>query len=962
MTVEVYIGKEFRYGQERRAFGEFVQDMLNRYGDSDELYFIAAELDANAAAIDLLLLHSKGLIICDLKYLSAADGPNAARVHLQCKQNGPWIYRLPEGKECPLGGHGKHDSPYQQLFRFRHEFADWLSARSRKIFGNSWTHGNALDHISAWSVITPGFDGSIEDMDLPWGEIRDDHGWYKILPLGSLAWEFNCAVDLRIEYSESQLRTLLAELGVTRCETLETILPVALPAGNGFFSSPHVCHNLIDREPERELLSQYLEDSTTSVVSICGLGGTGKTMLAAWAAETAQLCGRKVYWVDCSEKEVTDESFLAAVAGSLHSPQAASFLLDKERYRLEDRMQAAVDVLSRESALLVFNDFHKVSRTHGIDRFLNHLVLHSKKVKVLLATRDYETCLDNPAWRPGAAREIQMGGLPVEAIPHFIAADLGTEPDEDRCNMVYERTSGNPYAMRLVTALVRKYGWSAPVSELPLFNATQIQDAARWFSSLLETVSPNAQQLAMRLSVCRTDLSDELIAFLWHDPKSAAELTFELLQHAVLQRVETPEGNAAGLYSTHEFLREYLYAQLRDDKRSKVHLDAARYYIHRAGQAGDALTRADAYLEAVYHYERTQSWKEVQEYAGQAFELFSSAGDWDRADSTARKGLEAARFLKDDLGLCRWLVEIAARQQEVDQVKESDKSLQEAEACLGRLAAKSTAPSRHSAANEQVLQALEARIYLLKGRLAYIFSDFGQANACFDHALEAARQVGDRRLEAESLLRIGRIERQKAQYERAEQHFLEANALGEEIGDFTIRVESTSHLGLLARKRGERAAARAHFQEAYQLAVEAGDEKAREINLSLLGDLAKRENDYERAEQIFRECLEVSRGLGGGTGIRVNLGQLAETLIYRGKFSEAETLLEEADARSNEVNDGIGIAWTLRRKGLLLKAQGQMGEGNRLILQGIEKLEEIGNRDYIEDFRKALGPVRISVD
>jgi tetratricopeptide (TPR) repeat protein len=962
MTVEVYIGKEFRYGQERRAFGEFVQDMLNRYGDSDELYFIAAELDANAAAIDILLLHAKGLILCDLKYLSAVNTATAARVHLQCKQNGPWIYRLPEGKECLLGGHGKHDSPYQQLFRFRHEFADWLSERSRKIFGNFWTHGNALDHISAWSVISPGFDGSLDDMDLPWEEIRDNHGWYKILPLGSLAWEFNCAVDLHIQYSETQLRAILTELGVTRCEALETILPVAAPAGNGFFSSPHVCHALIDREPEREQLVQYLEDSTTSVLSLRGLGGTGKTMLAAWAAEAAQARGRKVFWVDCSEKEVTDESFLAAVAGGLHSPQAAGFILDKDRYPLENRMQAAVDVLTKEPVLLVFNDFHKVSRTHGIDRFLSHLVLHSKKVKVLLATRDYESCLDNPAWRPGAAREIRLGGLPVEAISAYIAADLGSEPDEAHCSLVYERTSGNPYAMRLVTALVRKYGWSAPVGELPLFNATQVQDAARWFSSLLETVSPDAQQLAMRLSVCRTDLSDGLIAFLWHDPKKAAELTFELLQHTLLQRVETPEGIEAGLYSTHEFIRDYLYAQLRDEKRTKVHLDAARYYLHCAGQDGDALTRAEEYLEAVYHFEKTQTWKEVQESAGQAFELFSAAGDWDRADSAARSGLQAAQILKDDLGLCRWLVEIAARQQDLDQLKESGKNLQEAEACLARLALKPAAQSNPMAGRGLDVRSLEARIFLLKGRLAYLTSDFADANVCFDRALEVARQVGDRLLEAESLLRIGRIERQKAQYDRAEQHFIEASALGEEIDDFTIRAESTSHLGLLARKRGNLGAARTYFQTAYQLAVAAGDEKAREINLSLLGDLAKRENDYEQAEQIFRECLEVSRSLGGGTGIRVNLGQLAETLIYRGKFAEAQQLLDEAAARSSEVNDGIGIAWTLRRKGLLLKAQGQMGEGNRLILQGIEKLEEIGNCDYVEDFRKALGPVRISKD
>jgi hypothetical protein len=86
----------------------------------------------------------------------------------------------------------------------------------------------------------------------------------------------------------------------------------------------------------------------------------------------------------------------------------------------------------------------------------------------------------------------------------------------------------------------------------------------------------------MRLSVCRTDLSDDLIAFLWHDPKSAGELTFDLLQHRVLQKVEAADREEAGIYTTHEFIRDYLYDQLKEEKRIKAHAEQIADELRKA--------------------------------------------------------------------------------------------------------------------------------------------------------------------------------------------------------------------------------------------------------------------------------------------------------------------------------------------------------------------------------------------
>lgn len=949
MTVEVYKGTGYRNGQERRAFGEFVQDMLNSYGDSDELFFIIGELKANAGSMDLLLLHSKAIIIADYKELTAAASEDGEKIHLRCKQNGPWQYILGNGSIKSVGGTSKHDSPYDQLFRIRHEFADWLADRSGKIFGDSITHDRALDRLSAWAIICPAFDGDLSDLDLPWDEIKSHHNWFKVFSEKRLAWEFNCAIDYQHHYSEVQLREIILQLGVTRCDLAE-ILPVPPPHRDGFIKDPPVCRGLIDRIPEKEILLSLLDDGLVRVISIRGLGGVGKTFLAAWMVAESQKKDWRVYWVDCAEKDVTDESFLAAVAGELQSRTSANYILDKEHYSLNDRLQAAVEMLSKRSTLIFFDNFQKVSHTKSVDTLLSYIVQHSEEIKIVLMTRDRPVCLENPRWYPGASRDVLVQGFPYEFVHEFMAADLGESLSPEQCRMVFDRTSGNPYAMRLLISLVQKYSWGERVNELPLFNGTNTNETEQWFASLLDTISDKGKELAFKLSVCRLDLTDGLIKQIHHNPDDVEELMIEIRNSQIVQEV-----GSDGRYAFHEFIRDYLYERLNVDRKRKAHEDAGKYYEHAGAISADEITKAEYYNEAVYHFEKADKLDDVLRISCIAFELFLNSGDWDRAKGIASIGLRSAQGNREAIQIGFWLTQIASWELDHDQFADAGKHLHEALKNLPKVDHKTPEAKRIE------IQRLNAQIYLQKGRLAYYQADFSEAADHFDQALELAKLTGDPELEAESLVRIGRIERQKAQYERAEQHFKEASVIAETIQDPTLLIESISHMGLLARKRGDFQAAQQSFELAYQKSVEANDRRAIEINLSLLGDLARRSGDYRQAEKIFRECLGISRILGNGLGIRINLGQLAESLIYLGEYQEAEQLLGEVQQRCEKVGDGVGIAWTYRRQGLLLKVQGEIDGGNQLIQKGIAKLVEIGNEDYLEDFHKALGPIQLGL-
>ena len=945
MTVEFYLGRLFCHGHERRALGLFARDLLHKFEQSDGLYMVICEVDAGAAAMDLLLLSPRSLIIADLKQLTAARPDQAGQIHLSGKQNGQWLYRLPEDVGLkPMGGEaGRNKNPYKQLEQMRYNFADWLADHSRSILGEVWTRTQALDHLKAWVAISPGFDGDTSDLDLPWNEIYDKFDWFKVLPLKDLAWEFHCTTNLRHEFTERQLRELVTQLGATRVEHLGSILPDDFPDDlppappSTLFTRPPLVKTFIDRQDKLAELVEAMTDPLVSFACVKGLGGMGKSHLVAAAVPAIEKQGWSVRWVACAEKDLTLESFLAAVAAEMPDSARANLIIDKEGYTLLDRLDAALDFLEDFGLVLICDDFQRVADPQGLDPLFRRILARSERLKVIFISRDHPLFLDGPHCPPGSAREIILNGLEKRYMRDYFQVDGQLEIEED---LVYERTEGNPYAMGLFRPLVRKYGWSERIASLPLYK----NDHGQWFDSLLETLTPPARQLAEKLSTVRALIPQELINFLEHDPERGLELSIELREDFVLHPAGQP-----GAYRMHEFLREYLYDQLPVPRRIKLHQNAARYYQHQAEKSSDSYTKADMLFEAIQHSTQAGNLKEIAQISQPAYDFLYLHGDWSRAHQVAEKALNATRSLGDSFATASWLIHIAGWETEHGMVEQATQHLAQSATQL---------PQPKPKAREAELRRhaeIMAKIGLGKARLAYYSTDYAAASQHLDTAIALARSAGNQALYAECLMRTGRIERQRGLFNEAAAHFEEARLLAIQENDPRSLVESISHLALIARQQGNLDEARQLFSQAHTTSLETGYRRGMEINHSLLGDLERREGNYTLAAEIFRDSLRLARQTGSAVGIRINLGQLAESLIYLGELDEAEQLLEEAEGRCQVASDGIGLAWTWRRRGLALKQRGKLHEGNALIEKGITKLVEAGSEVYISDFERDLG-------
>jgi len=950
MAVEIYLGRLFRHGHERRAFGLFVQDLVARFASSDELYIVVAEVDANTAAMDLLLLSARAIIIADFKELTAAHPADAAHIHISGKENGQWQYSLPgRSDSVGMGGlAGRDKNPYKQMDQMRRKFAEWLAQHAKTITGESWSIPEALRKVQAWAVISPGFDEQTNDLDLPWEQIADQFHWFKVIPLTRLAWEFNCASSPRLEFTARQMQCFMEELGVQRVENLAQILPGVFswhpqPPASFLFSRPPLARNLVGRACEQQQLNDLLADPLVSLVCLQGLGGTGKSALAAACTASLPAECRRLRWVECAEKDLTLEALLAAAAAELHDPVKTSLLLDKEGSRLVDRLDAALDYFESEGSLLVFDDYHKVQFKEHLEPLFTRVAARSASLKILLLSREHPEILDCPALPPGAARKIVLEGIQQAEIQQFFAMHGDPPLTFEQLHLVWERTRGNPYAMGLLRSLARKYGWGENVASLRLYQ----DDRSHWFDSLMDTTGKEARELAARLSVIRSPLTWQMIAFLAHDPQAARQLVSELLDNFILQPGDQPES-----YQAHEFVREYLYDHLPAARHSKAHLDAGKHYQSLAAQSTDDGFVAEALFEAIYHFDQAGAAVEIQSLASTAFTLLDRHGDSPRAHSVAHRALKAARHLKAPLEISRWLLNVAGWEMEHDQNREARQHLRQALEHLPTTSSKTGALERQQRAE------LETQIYLEMGRFAYSSTRYESASQHFQRALESVAECQNPGLRAECLMRIGRLERQRDRLEDALANFQQVSQIASQQNDLSLWVQAVSHMGLIARQQQDFTAARQHFSAAIETAQSINDWRGVEINRSLLADLARRQENYAEAAEIFSECLEVSRRIGSGVGIRVNMGQLAETLIYLGELEQAEQMLAEVEERASLAEDGIGLAWTLRRRGLLLKQRGDESGGNALIQQGIAMLKELGSLVYLGDFERDLAPLQ----
>jgi DNA-binding XRE family transcriptional regulator len=331
--------------------------------------------------------------------------------------------------------------------------------------------------------------------------------------------------------------------------------------------------HLVERPEETRALDARLHAERLTV--LCGLAGTGKTVLAAALARAASGTQR-VCWLTATAGDPPVTADLLAV-------RLAAALAAKDGYPPDTaRRRTAAELRDRPTLICVDNAHHLRAVPDALT-LLGELA-QTSDTRVLLVSR-----AELPT--PGIAVVRLTGLRTTEGRAMVTALRAPAHIPISLVDRLLSRTAGNPMLLRL--ALGHLTGDDPDTPLLLDRLAAQPEIAAYLQDTMLGALGPDGERLVGVLSVFRrpVDLHDETLVELCHGADGRWDLLAAIRELQRRQLIDHP-----ARATLHPLLRDHGYATLLADvsRRRRLHRVAAEWSERVAGDV----------LEAAWHYTR----------------------------------------------------------------------------------------------------------------------------------------------------------------------------------------------------------------------------------------------------------------------------------------------------------------------------------------------------------------------
>ncbi|MGW4768767.1 AfsR/SARP family transcriptional regulator [Nocardia sp. NPDC004278] len=213
----------------------------------------------------------------------------------------------------------------------------------------------------------------------------------------------------------------------------------------------------------------------------------------------------------------------------------------------------------------------------------------------------------------------------------------------------------------------------------------------------------------------------------------------------------------------------------------------------------------------------------------------------------------------------------------------------------------------------------EARALTDLGWACWRQGDYEWATTHSQAALRIARASGDRYQEARALNTLGNVAWRKRDYDEARRYLREALELANRLGNKVGEAHVLGNLGmLLGADNNQYRDARAHLDRALALHREVGNQRGEALVLNYLGSLCRRNDLLDEARDNHSRARDLYRMLGSHGDEASALNGLGETACTAGDPGSAaekhSTALALADEALNlperaRANDGLARAY-----------------------------------------------------
>src|SRR6266487_3682240 len=258
-------------------------------------------------------------------------------------------------------------------------------------------------------------------------------------------------------------------------------------------------------------------------------------------------------------------------------------------------------------------------------------------------------------------------------------------------------------------------------------------------------------------------------------------------------------------------------------------------------------------------------------------------------------------------------------------------------------------------ATERLGQAVPPTCYRARGQTYEMLGNFEQAQADYERALHAARQMQEGRLEWQSLLDLGFLWTGH-DYQQAGVYFQQAVELATQLGDAVLQMHSLTQQANWLLNTWQVADALATNREALAFFETQHDQPEMAETLDLLGSVYKLGGDSINAAIFYGRAIEYLRAVGNWSKLCSCLVMRAAiacpwggytTCTVNGSLMECERDLAEALQLARELEWAAGEAFAEILFGGVLVSYGRLSAGLAHAQRGLRLVTEIGHQKWI---------------
>ena len=183
------------------------------------------------------------------------------------------------------------------------------------------------------------------------------------------------------------------------------------------------------------------------------------------------------------------------------------------------------------------------------------------------------------------------------------------------------------------------------------------------------------------------------------------------------------------------------------------------------------------------------------------------------------------------------------------------------------------------------------------GNLGIAYTDIGEARTAIEYheqALAISREISDRRGEGSDLGNLGSAYYSLGETAKAIECYQQALAISREIGDRRGEGNRLGNLGIAYRNLGEVRTAIEHFQQALAISREIGDRRGEGNALGNLGNAYYSLGEIAKAIEYYQQALAIAREIGHRSGESSHLGNLGNAYYSLGETAKAIEFMEAA--------------------------------------------------------------------